>query len=167
MRYIDAFNHFSPKRYFDALLESPAGQKDIGKRVRGIPALYDLDLRLKVVDQFPDYTQILSLGLPMLDRLWGPDKTPEMAKLANDGLAEVVAKHPGPLRRLFRGGADERAGGGRQGGRARAEERRATRCSSAPTSTASRSTARNSGRSTRSSRSPASRSCCIRRAAAR
>ena len=31
MRYIDAFNHFSPKRYFDALLESPAGQKDIGK----------------------------------------------------------------------------------------------------------------------------------------
>ena len=49
MRYIDAFCHFSPKRYFDALVESPAGQKDIGKRVRGIPALYDLDLRLKVV----------------------------------------------------------------------------------------------------------------------
>ena len=82
MRYIDAFCHFSPKRYFDALIESPAGQKDIGKRVRGIPALYDLDLRLKVVDQFPDYTQVLSLGLPMVDRLWGPDKTPEMAKLA-------------------------------------------------------------------------------------
>ena len=40
MRYIDAFNHFNPKRYFDALLESPAGQKDIGKRVRGIPALF-------------------------------------------------------------------------------------------------------------------------------
>src|SRR4051794_10813587 len=75
MRYIDAFNHFSPKRYFDALVESPAGQKDIGKRVRGIPALYDLELRLKVVDQFPDYTQILSLGLPMVDRLWGPDKS--------------------------------------------------------------------------------------------
>src|SRR3954466_765468 len=94
MRYIDAFNHFSPKRYFDALVESPAGQKDIGKRVRGIPALYDLELRLKVVDQFPDYTQILSLGLPMVDRLWGPDKSPEMSKIANDGLAEVCAKHP-------------------------------------------------------------------------
>src|ERR1700709_2374604 len=94
MRYIDAFNHFSPKRYFDALLESPHGKKDLGKRVRGIPALFDLDLRLKVVDQFPDYTQILSLGLPMLDRLWGPDKTPERCKIANDGLAEGVAKHP-------------------------------------------------------------------------
>ena len=94
MRYIDAFNHFNPKRYFDELLHSPAGQKDIGKRVRGIPALWDLDLRLKVVDMFADYTQVLSLGMPMVERLWGPDQAPEMAKIANDGLAEVVAKHP-------------------------------------------------------------------------
>ncbi len=94
MRYIDAFNHFFPKRYFDALVESPAAQKDIGKRVRGIPALYDLDLRLKVVDQFPDYTQVLSLGLPMIERLWGPEKSPEMSRIANDGLAEVASKHP-------------------------------------------------------------------------
>ena len=39
MRTIDAFNHFFPKRYYDALLETPAGAKDLGKRVRGIPAL--------------------------------------------------------------------------------------------------------------------------------
>ena len=25
MRYIDAYNHFFPKRYYDALLETPAG----------------------------------------------------------------------------------------------------------------------------------------------
>ena len=93
MRIIDAFNHFNPKRYHEELLQSPAGQKDIGKRVRGIPALWDLDRRLQVVDEFTDYTQVLSLGMPMVDRLWGPDKSPEMAKLANDGLAEVVAKH--------------------------------------------------------------------------
>ena len=74
--------------------KSPAGQKDIGKRVRGIPALSDIDLRLKVVEQFPDYTQVLSHGLPPIERLFGPDKSPEMAKIANDGLPEVVAKHP-------------------------------------------------------------------------
>ena len=45
MRYIDAYNHFFPKRYFDALMQTPAGEKDIGKRVRGIPALFDLDQR--------------------------------------------------------------------------------------------------------------------------
>ena len=29
-----------------------------------------------------------------MERLWGPDKSPEMAKIGNDGLAEVAAKHP-------------------------------------------------------------------------
>ena len=50
MRTIDAFNHFFPKRYYDALLETPAGAKDLGKRVRGIPALSDIDLRLRIVE---------------------------------------------------------------------------------------------------------------------
>jgi aminocarboxymuconate-semialdehyde decarboxylase len=94
MRYIDAFNHFFPRRYYDALLESPAGAKDIGKRVRGIPALSDLDLRLRIVEMFEDYAQVLSHGLPPMERLWGPDKTPDMAKIGNDGLAEIAAKHP-------------------------------------------------------------------------
>ena len=92
VRTIDAYNHFFPKRYFDALLGSPAGAKDLGKRVRGIPALFDLDCRLRVVDQFEDYVQVLSHGLPPLERLFGPEKSPEMARLANDGLAEIVAK---------------------------------------------------------------------------
>ena len=94
MRKIDAFNHFFPKRYYEALLDSPTGKKDIGKRVRGIPALSDIDERLRVVDMFDDYTQVLSLGLPPVERLWGPEQSPEMARIGNDGLAEVCAKHP-------------------------------------------------------------------------
>jgi uncharacterized protein len=94
VRYIDAFNHFFPRRYFDALLESPSGAKDIGKRVRGIPALFDLDRRLQVVEQFENYTQVLSHGLPPVERLFPADKSPEMARIANDGLAEIVAKNP-------------------------------------------------------------------------
>ena len=39
MRYVDAFNHFFPGRIYELLLQSPAGQKDLGKRMRGIPAL--------------------------------------------------------------------------------------------------------------------------------
>jgi len=93
VRYIDAYNHFFPRRYYDALLETPAGAKDLGKRVRGIPALSDLDERRRVVAMFPDYVQVLSLGLPAVERLWGPDKAPEMARIGNDGLAELVAKH--------------------------------------------------------------------------
>src|SRR6201987_6074908 len=94
MGYIDAFNHFFPKRYYDALLETPAGAKDLGKRVRGIPALSDIDLRLAIVESFDDYSQVLSHGLPPMERLWGPDKSPDMAKIGNDGLAEIAGKHP-------------------------------------------------------------------------
>jgi aminocarboxymuconate-semialdehyde decarboxylase len=75
-------------------LQTPAGAKDLGKRVRGIPALSDLDLRLRLVESFDDYAQVLSHGLPPIERLWGPDKSPEMARVANDGLAEIVTKHP-------------------------------------------------------------------------
>ena len=94
MRYIDAYNHFFPKRYYDALLETPAGTKDLGKRVRGIPALSNLDERRRVVGMFEDYAQVLSLGLPAVERLWGAEKAPEMARIGNDGLAEIVARHP-------------------------------------------------------------------------
>ncbi len=93
MRYIDAYNHFFPKRYYDALLETPAGAKDLGKRVRGIPALSNLDERRRVVELFDDYSQVLSLGLPPVERLWGPEQSPEMARIGNDGLAEIVARH--------------------------------------------------------------------------
>jgi len=94
MRYIDAFNHFFPKRFFAGVLETPASQRDMGKRIRGIPALFDLDERLRVVDSFPDYSQILSLGMPAIDRLWGPDAAPEWARIGNDGLAELCADDP-------------------------------------------------------------------------
>jgi len=94
LRYIDAFNHFFPRRYYDALLDTPAGAKDLGKRVRGIPALSNLDERLRVVDMFENYSQVLSLGLPPVERLWGAEKAPEMARIGNDGLAEIVARHP-------------------------------------------------------------------------
>src|ERR1700737_3747858 len=97
MRYIDAFNHFFPKRIYELMLESPSGQKDLGKRMRGIPALYDIEERLRVVDSFPDYSQIICLGMPAIDRLTGPEHAPEWARLGNDGLAEMVAKYPGLL----------------------------------------------------------------------
>ena len=47
---------------------------DIGKRVRGIPMLTDLDERLRMMDRFgDDYRQVLSLSSPPLEALGGPD----------------------------------------------------------------------------------------------
>ena len=94
MRTIDAFNHFFPQRFFAGVLETPAAQKDMGKRIRGIPALWDLEERLRIVNSFPDYSQILSLAMPAIDRLWDAEHAPEWARIGNDELAELVARHP-------------------------------------------------------------------------
>jgi len=94
VKYIDAFNHFFPRRFFAGVLETPAARKDMGKRIRGIPALWDLEVRLGIVDSFPDYSQILSLAMPAIDRLWDAEHAPEWARIGNDELAELVAKYP-------------------------------------------------------------------------
>src|SRR5438445_6210970 len=59
-----------------------------------IPVLYDLDARLRMMEEFgPDYQQILTLSMPAIEYVAPPETSPSMAKLANDGMAEIVAKH--------------------------------------------------------------------------
>ena len=94
MRHIDAFCHFFPPRLFEQMSCTTGGTKDIGKRIQGVRTIYDLDARLRMMDEFDDYAEILSLGLPPLDAMAGPQEAAEFARIANDGLAELCAKHP-------------------------------------------------------------------------
>jgi aminocarboxymuconate-semialdehyde decarboxylase len=89
---IDAYTHFIPPAFFTKLVDS--GYPDIGKRMRGVPSIYDLDVRKKVVDQFSDYAQILSYPMPPLELFAKGDQIEEMAKVVNDGLADICAKNP-------------------------------------------------------------------------
>ncbi|MBV8905295.1 MAG: amidohydrolase [Acidobacteriia bacterium] len=91
---IDIFNHLFPRRFFDDYINTPAGPKDIGKRVREAATIVDLDARFRVMDEFGEYCQVLSLPLPPLEALGGPDKTPQMARMVNDGFAELCRKYP-------------------------------------------------------------------------
>ena len=113
MRYIDAFNHFFPKRIYELLLASPAGQKDLGKRMRGIPALYDVDERLRVVESFPDYSQVICLGMPSLDRLAGPARHARVGAHRQRRSRRAGGEASRSFRRLCGLAADERARGGR------------------------------------------------------
>ena len=90
---LDMFNHIFPKTYFDKMLEVAPNLKDMGKRVRALPVLYDLEARFRVMDEFDDYAQIICLAAPPLETL-SPDLSPELAKIANDGMAEYVDKYP-------------------------------------------------------------------------
>ncbi|WP_067929065.1 amidohydrolase family protein [Alicyclobacillus shizuokensis] len=94
MRYIDVFNHFFPQKLWQKMLELDASGNDIGKRMRGIPAIYDLDVRRRIVEQFDDYTQVISLGMPPLEAMGTPETTMELARIANEGMAELVEKYP-------------------------------------------------------------------------
>ncbi|UFN47880.1 amidohydrolase family protein [Roseomonas sp. OT10] len=96
MRYVDAFCHFFPKPLWDRMQTLEGSARNIGSRMRGIPAIYDLEERFRVMDQFRhhDYTQVISLGMPPLEQLGEPAVSVELARLANDGLAELVRRHP-------------------------------------------------------------------------
>jgi len=90
MRKVDIFNHVMPKKFFERI----GDYQDIGKRMRGVPMLFDVDTRLRVMDKFPDYVQVLSAGMPPIEALAGPDGSPELAQICNDGMAELCERHP-------------------------------------------------------------------------
>src|SRR3989449_636560 len=91
---IDVFPHILPRRFFDRMLEIAGGNLYMQKRMRAIPVLVDLEERFRIMDRYEGYVQVLTLASPPIEALAGPDATPALARLANDGMAELVAKHP-------------------------------------------------------------------------
>ncbi|MFB5191396.1 amidohydrolase family protein [Alicyclobacillus fastidiosus] len=94
MRYIDVFTHFFPEQLWKRMLALDQVGMDIGKRMRGIPCIYDLDVRREIIERFDNYSQVISLGMPPLEAMGPADVTLELSRIANDGLAELVAKYP-------------------------------------------------------------------------
>jgi predicted TIM-barrel fold metal-dependent hydrolase len=91
---LDVFNHIFPRRFFDRMLAVAPDGKDLHKRVRAIPSIVNLEARFRIMDQFGDYAQIISLGSPPIEAFGPPPVSTELARLANDGMAELVAKYP-------------------------------------------------------------------------
>ena len=91
---IDIFNHLFPKRYFDQYIAGGVAGKDMGKRVTHIETIVDLDKRFRAMDEFGDFRQVQSLPAPALEAMAGPDRSPILARAANDQLAELVRSHP-------------------------------------------------------------------------
>jgi len=92
---IDAFPHILPRRYFDRMLAAASGPASyMQKRTAAIPCLYDLDERFRIMDRFDGYTQILTHGSPPIEALGDPSLTRDLARLANDEMAELVQRHP-------------------------------------------------------------------------
>ena len=100
MRKIDAFAHILPRPYLDRLerhLEtsmSPARLRYYREGVFGFdPILTDVDARRRAIEGVGDYAQVLVLAVPPLEEVGPADVASDFARLANDEMAELVARH--------------------------------------------------------------------------
>lgn len=93
MRVIDVFNHVLPATYRDRLLDV-IPDEGMAKRLGNIRLLHDIEGRMRMMDQWPGYQQILTASPPPIELLAPADIAPDLARIANDGLAELCRKWP-------------------------------------------------------------------------
>ncbi|QSI33258.1 amidohydrolase family protein [Variovorax sp. RKNM96] len=91
---IDIYNHVLPPKYFE-LVKAHSKDAGIVKRMASLRLLWDLEARAQMLaEKFPDVVQVLTLSQPAPEMLGGPDQSPEFARVANDGMAEICARYP-------------------------------------------------------------------------
>ena len=89
---IDVFCHIMPPKYMEALKAQFPKDYFFNVMFDIFPLLYDVDARLKDTD-IPGYKQVISVVHPP-EAVADPQKAAELAKLANDGMAELVKQYP-------------------------------------------------------------------------
>ena len=101
MRKIDAFAHILPRAYLSRLerqLEHTMAPSQLDYYREGVfsfdPVLTDLDARWRKIEPYGDYAQVLVLAVPPLEEVGPPKVAAELARLANDEMAELVQRFP-------------------------------------------------------------------------
>jgi predicted TIM-barrel fold metal-dependent hydrolase len=90
---IDMFCHILPRKYNEALLRKAKScfyLKSNSLR----PALADLENRLRSMDNFEGLRQVLTISSPPLEYVVSAKDAVDLARLANDEMAELVNKYP-------------------------------------------------------------------------
>ena len=90
---IDAWTHIFPAAYF-ARLQTMASAEGPLRRWLELRSLYDLEHRFRLMDAFEGYRQILTPSMPPIEDLADGQLAVDLARLMNDGLADLVARHP-------------------------------------------------------------------------
>lgn len=91
---VDIFCHIFPERFFQEMVRAAPDLGNIGKRLRTITKLFDLDVRFREMDEFGDYRQIISLPAPALEEIVSPEVGLTLARIGNDAMAELCQRHP-------------------------------------------------------------------------
>jgi aminocarboxymuconate-semialdehyde decarboxylase len=92
---IDVFNHIVTPRYREARLKVASPKMRLQDQERVMPALFDLDARFSAMDSAGDgYVQIINTANPPVELIAGPADALELSRIANDEMAELVARYP-------------------------------------------------------------------------
>lgn len=94
MRMIDVFCHWTPPKFAARVGRASEKMLHMMRRATAMPVMADLDARFRVMDMFPGYEQIPSLASPPPEAAAGAAEAVEIARIGNDEMAEIVAKHP-------------------------------------------------------------------------
>ena len=89
---IDAYAHISPPKYTDRLKrEYPGFYNAI---LGNSPPLFDMEERFRIMDMYPGIAQVLTVGpVPPLEDFADREKSVDLARMANDEMAEMVLKY--------------------------------------------------------------------------
>jgi predicted TIM-barrel fold metal-dependent hydrolase len=93
---IDVFSHVLPPRYLKER-NARAGDRlanQYGKYFHANPGLTDLDVRFRAMDRYPEVVQLLTIAGPNVESVLDHADAATCAQIANDEMAELVAKHP-------------------------------------------------------------------------
>ena len=91
---IDIFNHVMPPAYLE-LVKAHSKEAGIVKRMSSLRMLWDIEQRVAMLrEKFRDVQQVLTLGLPSPELLGDASHSPEYARVANDGMAEMCRRWP-------------------------------------------------------------------------
>ncbi|MDT3683997.1 MAG: amidohydrolase family protein [Pseudorhodoplanes sp.] len=91
---IDIFCHIYPDRFFQEMTKVSPQLENLGKRLRSVRKLFDLDERFREMDTLGDYRQIISLPNPPIEDIAQSAIGLDLARIANDAMADLCRKHP-------------------------------------------------------------------------
>ena len=89
---IDAYSHIVPPKYGEALHK--VAPQIYEQQVLFCPPLYDLDRRFEIMDRYQPLRQVLTLGRIPVEHVAGPKKAAELARMADEEMAELIIKYP-------------------------------------------------------------------------
>jgi aminocarboxymuconate-semialdehyde decarboxylase len=91
---LDIYNHVMPQKVIDLMREMAPAKGDIVARVGSIPMLRDIPARVRMMDEWPGYRQVLTLANPPIEAIAGPADAAVLARLANEELKRICDGWP-------------------------------------------------------------------------